>query len=449
MMHARGISRKNFIKNSTLGLAGLSMLSGGRSAIAAERPGLFESDSPLAKGTYSLKNVRLETGFDYRDNEVIATQTALFTLEIKEGKISAIKENTPNDHSAIDAQGLLMLPSFKDMHIHLDKTYYSEKWQAVRRGKGGVKGMIALEQQIMPELLKHSREKAEKLIELLQSKGTGFARSHVNIEPTSKLRSLEHLQEALQRKQNGFSAELVAFPQHGVFYTDSADYLKQAAQAGVDFIGGLDPSSIDGDMKRTMDFTIDLALSYQKGIDIHLHETGASGVETIEYLIAQVLENPSLKGKTFVSHAFCLAKMEQAPLARLIEGLSQAEIGIISTVPFGSLVMPIPALMKAGVSISTGNDSIVDHWNTFGSGSVLEKANLAAQLYGYSNEYGLSRMLKLATAGPTPLSDSGAQQWPKVGDQADFVLVEASCSAEAVSRVSPIRSLVHKGHRVY
>ena len=309
--------------------------------------------------------------------------------------------------------------------------------------------MIALEQQIMPELLKHSKEKAEKLIELLQSKGTGFARSHVNIEPTSKLRSLENLQQALHDKQHGFSAELVAFPQHGVFYTDSTSYLKQAAQAGVDFIGGVDPSSIDGDMKRSMDFTLDLALSYQKGIDIHLHETGDSGVKTIQYLIDQVIANPSLKGKTFVSHAFCLARMEPEPLADMIEGLKQAQIGIISTIPFGSLVMPIPELMKAGVSVATGNDSIVDHWNTFGSGSVLQKANLAAQLYGFSSEYGLSRMLTLATAGITPLSDSGSQQWPKVGDSADFVLVEASCSAEAVSRISPIRSLVHKGNQVY
>jgi hypothetical protein len=47
--------------------------------------------------------------------------------------------------------------------------------------------MIALEQQILPEMLKTSTHHAEKLIELLQSCGTSYARSHVNIEPTSKL----------------------------------------------------------------------------------------------------------------------------------------------------------------------------------------------------------------------------------------------------------------------
>ncbi|MGO3655574.1 MAG: amidohydrolase family protein, partial [Sphingobacterium sp.] len=112
-------------------------------------------------------------------------------------------------------------------------------------------------------------------------------------------------------------------------------------------------------------------------------------------------------------------------------------------------IMPIPTLLKQGVRVLTGNDSIVDHWNTFGTGSVLQKSNLAAQLYGYSTEFGLSRMLKLATAGLLPLDDQGTQQWPKPGDAADLVFLDASCSAEAVSRISPVKSLIHKGNVVF
>ncbi len=110
--------------------------------------------------------------------------------------------------------------------------------------------------------------------------------------------------------------------------------------------------------------------------------------------------------------------------------------------------MPIPTLLKNGVRVMTGNDSIVDHWNTFGSGSVLQKANLAAQLYGYSTEFDLSRALALANVDVLPLDNKGRQQWPKVGNQADFVLVDASCSAEAVSRISEVKGLVVKGKMV-
>lgn len=444
------VSRKDFLKTSALGLVGVSLLPK-MPQPSVSRPAVSASQAMPKKSHWQqhiLKNVRLETGFAYDGDQVVATDTALFTVEIADGKFKSILPNDTNS-DGLDASGWLMLPSFKDMHIHLDKTFYGDRWQAVRPRNNGVKGMIALEKELMPGLLKNSTYKAERLIELIQSFGTGFARSHVNIEPTSKLQSLANLQKALANKKQYFGAELVAFPQHGVYYTKSVPYLKEAAQLDIDFIGGLDPYSIDGSIEKPMDFTIQLALDHNKGIDIHLHESGESGIKTIEYLIKNVLANPSLKNRTYVSHAFALSRLDKSKQEAMAEKLALAGIGIASSVPFGSTVMPIPTLLKYGVDVVVGTDSVVDHWNTFGTGSVLQKANLAAQLYGSSTEFALSRMLKLATAGPLPLDEKGIQQWPKVGDDANLVLVDASCSAEAVSRISPVKSLFYQGTKVY
>lgn len=448
-MKLTDISRMDFLKKSGLGLMGMVATPGLSEPAAAIDPTNAIILKKANKSSYTLKNVLLETGFAYQDEEVIRTKTDLFCVTISDGKISHVAANKPNDSNAIDAKGLLMLPAFKDMHIHLDKTFYGGEWQAVRKRTGGVKGMIALEQQILPEMLATSTQRAEKLIELLQLQGTSFARSHVNIEPTSKLQSLINLQKALENKASGFGAELVAFPQHGVFYTDSVSYMKEAAQMDIDFIGGVDPYSLDGAIEKTMDFTVQLALDNGKGIDIHLHESGESGLKTVEYLIQKVNENPILKNKTYLSHCFVLANLEPTKQEAIAEQLSAAGIGIVSTIPFGKLMMPIPTLYKHNVTVLTGNDSIIDHWNTFGSGSVLQKANVMAQLYGYSTEFLLSRSLKLATANVLPLDDNGAQQWPKAGDTANMVLIDASCSAEAVSRISPVKSLIHHGNVLY
>lgn len=51
-------------------------------------------------------------------------------------------------------------------------------------------------------------------------------------------------------------AEIVVFPQHEIFYTDSASYLKEAAQLDIDFIGGLDPYSIDGSIEEPVDYMV-------------------------------------------------------------------------------------------------------------------------------------------------------------------------------------------------
>ena len=76
----------------------------------------------------------------------------------------------------------------------------------------------------------------------------------------------------------------------------------------------------------------------------------------------------------------------------------------------------------------------------------MQKANLIAELYGYESEFELSRALEFATQNILPLNNKGEQQWPKTGDEANVVLVDASCSAEAVSRISQVEGLMNKGN---
>lgn len=64
------------------------------------------------------------------------------------------------------------------------------------------------------------------------------------------------------------------------------------------------------------------------------------------------------------------------------------------------------------------------------------------------DEYSLSSALKYATGGITPLNQAGEQVWPKVGDDASMMLVDAACSAEAIARRATVESLFFKGRKV-
>ena len=108
-----------------------------------------------------------------------------------------------------------------------------------------------------------------------------------------------------------------------------------------------------------------------------------------------------------------------------------------------------PQLHDKGVKVMTGTDSVIDHWSPYGLGDMLEKANLYAQLYIRPNEQNLSRSLFLATGDILPLNEKGERVWPKAQDDASFVLVDASCSAEAVARISPRTATFHKGQLVW
>jgi cytosine/adenosine deaminase-related metal-dependent hydrolase len=150
-----------------------------------------------------------------------------------------------------------------------------------------------------------------------------------------------------------------------------------------------------------------------------------------------------------LSHGFALATLEGSALARMIEGLAEQQFSVASTLPIGKLTMPIPQLQAAGINVMTGTDSVIDHWSPFGTGSMLEKANLYAQLYRGSDEFSLSRALAIATGNQLPLSATGERQWPKSGDEASMMLVAASCSAEAVARISPVVATFSRGKAVF
>ena len=68
MTNPNSISRKDFIKSSSILLASTCLLS-------AEQAIADESVAPFSGKTLTLKNVRLETGFEYDQDEVVKTKT--------------------------------------------------------------------------------------------------------------------------------------------------------------------------------------------------------------------------------------------------------------------------------------------------------------------------------------------------------------------------------------
>lgn len=111
---------------------------------------------------YYLDNVLLEAGFDYENSVVVHTRTALQTVEIQDGKIVALRENKQHPDATLphyDAGGKLMLPAMRDMHIHLDKTFYGGSWRSLNRPAGTtIQDMIRLEQKLLPELQPYTQE---------------------------------------------------------------------------------------------------------------------------------------------------------------------------------------------------------------------------------------------------------------------------------------------------
>ena len=83
---------------------------------------------------YCLSEVRLEDGFENDGETVIGTRTALYTLEIKDGKIAAIHAANASLPAGVPLSGAgPAAAAGVPRHAHPpDKTFYSGPWQAPR-----------------------------------------------------------------------------------------------------------------------------------------------------------------------------------------------------------------------------------------------------------------------------------------------------------------------------
>ncbi|MGB6408137.1 MAG: amidohydrolase, partial [Planococcus donghaensis] len=369
---------------------------------------------------------------------------------IEGGKITEKKPATETIETGIktmDAKGLLGLPSFKEMHNHLDKTYLSLDWKACQP-VANLKQRLNLEAIELEELSETVEQRATAMIQFLQSKGVTHIRTHVNIDPYIGLKNLEGIRSVLEAHSDQLSYEIVAFPQHGLLNGDVPGLMKKAMRSGATMVGGLDPAGIDRNIEKSLDTMMNIATEFDADIDIHLHDSGQVGYYTTEKLI-ELTKQAQWQNRVAISHAFNLGESPIAQQEKIAKELAEVGMAIMSTVPITKTMPPVAILDQQGVDVHFGCDGFYDSWSPYGSGDLLEKASLYSEVYRKSDERGLANSLKFITNGITPLSGTGDVVWPTVGDDADFVFVEASCSAEAVARTPERKAVVFRGKLVY
>ena len=182
----------------------------------------------------------------------------------------------------------------------------------------------------------------------------------------------------------------------------------------------------------------------------HLAIAAGSGITPVLSLVTTALEQePTLRGRVTLSHAYCLAQIDAGQLNELAGRMAALGVSLASCLPIGKNVMPLPSLRERGVRLLSGTDSVIDHWSPFGSASMLEKAHDWARLYTQGTEFELSRALAIATGHCLPLSDSGEVAWPQVNDEASFMLLNAACSAQVVARLPGVEAVYFRGKRVW
>ncbi|MFF2731009.1 amidohydrolase [Streptomyces sp. NPDC058008] len=377
----------------------------------------------------------------FRDVRLLGAPEAT-DLVVVDGLVS----HGPAPHGAktVDGGGRIALPSLVDAHIHPDKTTWGGSWVS-RRPASGIADYVAQDVDLFHSERRPVAERAYGLMAHAVTRGTRAMRAHADVAPAYGLAGVEGLAEARRRLRHALDVQIVAFPQHGVIRTPgTAELLEEAARTGsVDMIGGIDPIGFDQALDDQLDLVFGIADRHGIGVDIHLHDRGAKGIEALRGIIDRT-RALSLTGKVTVSHVFCLPGMTDSELGSLAAGLGGLDIALTTVAPSESLVLPIARLREHGVRVGLGSDGVRDSWSPFGDADMLHRAHLLGWVTDVRLDEELADCYRVAAHGGADVMGL-AHADLRPGAPADFVLVRGECLPQVVVDMPGRDMVVHGG----
>lgn len=385
--------------------------------------------------TTALRNVR-PWGGAARDIQISET-----------GLITAVEPaaDRPVGSDELDGRGLLALPGFVNAHAHIDMSWLGFPWQSYA-GEGGTEGRIRYERERRGEFGYPSAEITERVLAEFVRHGTTTIRTHVDVDPDVDIRAIEAVREAAASYDGALTVELIAFPQDGVLRRPGVlDMMREAARNGVEYLGGIDPASIDRDPVGQLDAIFGLAAEYGTGIDIHLHDPADLGAFQFELIIART-EALGLHGKVNIAHGFAIAQIDERRRRDQLQAMAALDITMTTVAPLRLPQLPLHEFDEAGVRFAFGTDGIRDLWSPYGTGDLLGIAWQYARSSSLVRDEDLLRVVEIATR------DGGRFAGLDIHDivpgaRADIVLMDAENPMDALVR-TPTRELVLGAGRV-
>jgi len=371
-------------------------------------------------------------------------------IAVKDGRIAEITpaEQPPAATETIDLDNALVVPGFVEGHIHLDTSFYGDAWRPHKPCTAGfdVHERVAFQAQNMAEAAPMD-VRARNQLDLCIAHGTTQMRSHVMVDGSVGLKSIETILRVREEYRGLIDIQLIAFPQSGILTSPGTpELLDEAIGLGADLVGGLDPASFDRDVEKHLDVVFGVAGKHGVDVDIHLHDMGTLGAFEIEQIAART-RALGMEGHVAISHAYGLGDIAPDYLKKMADMLARSGVAIMTNAPGARPFPPILALRAAGVTVFSGNDNIRDSWWPYGDGDMLRRATTLGYRSGFNIDEELRTAFDVVTAsGAKALRLEGYGL--RVGAKADFVTLSAEHIPEAVVAVPQGRDVYKEGRLV-
>ena len=349
----------------------------------------------------------------------------------------------------IEGRGRLLLPSFADVHVHLDSTRLGLPFRE-HTGVPGVWGMMLNDRANWRGAETSMAERTTETLGRMVAHGTTSVRSYAQVDVDAGLERLQGVLAAKEAHRDRTTVEVIAFPQAGLLREEgSFELLEEAMRQGADVVGGIDPCLLDRDPAKHLDLVFGLAERFDAPIDIHLHEPDQLAKFSAE-LIVERTRALGMTGRVTISHGYGLGRLPHAQLVPLLEQFAELDIAWATIAP----ATPLPTLLIAehGIRLGLGEDGQRDYWSPYGNADMLDRTWQMAFTNNFRRDEDIEHCVAVATLGGRSVLGTaptlrGHLDRPgvAVGDPADLQLISGETVTSAVMDRLPDRTVLFRG----
>lgn len=355
----------------------------------------------------------------------------------------------------INMEGQMALPTFVDMHTHLDKGHI---WPRTPNPNGTFDGALSSvgEDREAKWSAQDVRARMTFALEAAYAHGTKAIRTHLDSIPPQDEISWAVFDEVRGDWKGRIDLQAVSLVGADGIEPDGTGRYQKTADIVSKTSGVLGMVTYPlPDLEQRLEAFFDMATQRNLDADFHVDETGDPSVATLRQ-IAQMVLKTGYKGKVVCGHCCSLAVQDESEADRTMDLVAEAGLTIVS-LPLCNLYLQdrdpgrtprwrgvtlVHEMKARGIPVAFASDNTRDPFYAYGDldmVEVLREATRIAHLDHTGNDW-----VKAFTTTPAAMCDFDYAPFAD-GEPADMILFKARSWNELLSRPQTNRTVVRDG----
>lgn len=396
-------------------------------------------------------------------NARLQTSEILQDILVEDGVFAGIGPHLHAEGATlIDLGGKLVAPPYVDPHIHLDYVYTAHQEGAANQTGTLFEGIQRWSETKAGASIEEIKKRARKAVREEMTAGVQYIRTHADVTDPS-MTSLKALLELREELKDIVTIQIVAFPQEGMYaYKGGDELVEEGLRMGADCVGAIPHFELAREFgEKSVHKAVELALKYDKLIDLHCDETDDDQSRFLELLTALTYQ-AGIGERTTASHTCSFGSANNAYAFRLMKTLVRAKLNFIScpteniylegrqdSYPKRRGLTRVKELHDAGINVCFAQDSISDPWYPLGNGNLMNILDHGIHICQMMSFEEIDHALDLITVNGARTMHLLHQYGIEVGKPANFIVIDASSPFEAIRQRAGVLRSVREGRELF